>query len=157
MFLHNGSPACPRDKPSLSLGQTGSQGGRKSLCVKSLHALLLARDVSLQDDCWRLHDGRAAPKVRRPVQEIRLGQQLSKSESLLLFGSVPVDKVFGQDIPGTSGTQTSRYPGQKLDAIMQVAFFCCFRQGVAGMFGDLGRDSGRPGLGKKNLCKKTLG
>ena len=28
----------------------------------------------------------------------------------------PKDKVFGQDIPGTSGTQTLGYPGQKLYA-----------------------------------------
>ena len=28
----------------------------------------------------------------------------------------PKHKVFGQDIPGTSGTQTSGYPGQKLYA-----------------------------------------
>ena len=28
----------------------------------------------------------------------------------------PKDKAFGQDIPGTSGTQTSGYPGQKLYA-----------------------------------------
>ena len=28
----------------------------------------------------------------------------------------PKDKVFGQDIPGTSGTQTSGYPGQTLYA-----------------------------------------
>ena len=50
----------------------------------------------------------------------------------------PKHKVFGRDIPGTSGTQTSGYPGQK--NFMQVAFFCCFRQGVAGMSRDLGRD-----------------
>ena len=28
----------------------------------------------------------------------------------------PKHKVFGRDIPGTSGTQTSGYPGQKLYA-----------------------------------------
>ena len=50
----------------------------------------------------------------------------------------PKHKVFGRDIPGTSGAQTSAYPGQKLYAA--VAFFCCFRQGVAGMSRDLGRD-----------------
>ena len=39
---------------------------------------------------------------------------------------------------------------------MQVAFFCCFRQGVAGMSRDLGRDV--PGFWKKKTsCKKTLG
>ena len=37
---------------------------------------------------------------------------------------------------------------------MQVAFFCCFRQGVAGMSRDLGRDV--PDV-EKTLCKKTLG
>ena len=46
-------------------------------------------------------------------------------------------KVFGRDIPGTSGSQTSGYPGQNF---MQVAFFCCFRQGGAWMSRDLGRD-----------------
>ena len=49
----------------------------------------------------------------------------------------PKHKVFGWDIPGTSGTQMSGYPGQNF---MQVAFFCCFRQGMAGMSRDLGRD-----------------
>ena len=49
----------------------------------------------------------------------------------------PKHKVLGRDIPGTSGTQTSGYPGQNF---MQVAFFCCFRQGLAGMSRDLGRD-----------------
>ena len=34
--------------------------------------------------------------------------------------------------------QTSGYPGQK--NFMQVAFFCCSRQGAAGMSRDLGRD-----------------
>ena len=33
---------------------------------------------------------------------------------------------------------------------MRVALFCCFRQGVAGMSRDLGRDV-------PDLCKKTLG
>ena len=37
---------------------------------------------------------------------------------------------------------------------MRVAFFCCFRQGVAGISRDLGRDV--PDL-EKTLCKKTLG
>ena len=46
-------------------------------------------------------------------------------------------KFLGRDIPGTSRTQTSGYPGQNF---MQVAFFCCFRQGVAGTSRDLGRD-----------------
>ena len=41
----------------------------------------------------------------------------------------PKHKVFGRDIPGTSGTQTSGYPGQKLYA---SGCFCCFRQGMAG-------------------------
>ena len=47
-------------------------------------------------------------------------------------------KFFGQeDIAGTSGTQTLGHPGQNF---MQVAFFCCFRQGMAGMSRHLGRD-----------------
>ena len=37
---------------------------------------------------------------------------------------------------------------------MQVAFFYCFRKGVARMSRDLGRDV--PDL-EKTLCKKTLG
>ena len=49
----------------------------------------------------------------------------------------PKDRVSGRDIPGTSGTQTSGYPGQNF---MQVVFFCCFKQGVAGMSRDLGQD-----------------
>ena len=62
----------------------------------------------------------------------------------------PKDRVLGQEIHGTSGTQTSGYPRQNF---MQVALFCYFRQG--------GRDvpgfgSGRSGFGK-TLCKKTLG
>ena len=38
------------------------------------------------------------------------------SEKGFVFKGVaqPKDKVFGRDIPGTSGTQTSGYPGQKL-------------------------------------------
>ena len=46
----------------------------------------------------------------------------------------PKDKVLGQDIPGTSGTQKSGFPGQKLYASG------LFRQEVAGMSRDLGRD-----------------
>ena len=39
LVLHNGSPDCPRDKPSLSPGTIpGMKGGIKSLCVKSLCA-----------------------------------------------------------------------------------------------------------------------
>ena len=49
----------------------------------------------------------------------------------------PKHRVFGRDIPGTSGTQTSGYPEQKLYA---SGPFCSFRQGVAGMSRDLGRD-----------------
>ena len=55
----------------------------------------------------------------------------------------PKHKVVGRDIPGTSGTQTSGYPGQKLYA---GGLFCCFRHGVAGMSRDLGQDV--PGLEK---------
>ena len=50
----------------------------------------------------------------------------------------PEHKVFGRDTPGTSGTQTSGYPGQEL--YQEVAFVCCFRQEVAWMSRDLGRD-----------------
>ena len=49
----------------------------------------------------------------------------------------PKHKVFGRDIPGTSGTQTSGYPRQKLYA---SGLFLLFLQGVAGMSRDLGRD-----------------
>ena len=33
LILQNGSPVCPRDKPSLSLGQSRDEGWQKSLCV----------------------------------------------------------------------------------------------------------------------------
>ena len=49
----------------------------------------------------------------------------------------PKHKVFGRDIPGTSGPRRQDIPDKNF---MQVAFFCCFRQGVAGMSRDLGRD-----------------
>ena len=60
-------------------------------------------------------------------------------------------EFFGRDIPGTSGTQTSGYPGKKLYA---SGLFLLFLTGS-------GRDvpgfgSGRPGFGK-TLCKKALG
>ena len=35
----------------------------------------------------------------------------------------PKHKVFGRDMPGTSGTQTSGYPGQKLYARGLVLLF----------------------------------
>ena len=64
------------------------------------------------------------------------GQSVAKSPRFIQQNSgrkkQPKDKVFGQDIPGTSGTQTWGYPGQKF---MQEAFFCCSRHGVAGMSG----------------------
>ena len=55
----------------------------------------------------------------------------------------PKEKVFGQDIPGTSGTQMSGYPGQELYA---SGLFLLFQAGS-------GRDvpgfvSGCPGFGK---------
>ena len=50
----------------------------------------------------------------------------------------PKHKVFGRDIPGTSVTQTSGYPGHKLYA--SGLFLLFFRQGGAGMSRDLGRD-----------------
>ena len=55
----------------------------------------------------------------------RLGQfLLNSAESSTIIGGQnvsgpkrqPKHKVFGRDIPGTSGTQTSGYPGQKLYA-----------------------------------------
>ena len=53
----------------------------------------------------------------------------------------PKHKVFGRDIPGTSGTQTRARRRDIPDKnFMQVAFFCCFRQRVAGMSRYLGRD-----------------
>ena len=61
----------------------------------------------------------------RPCTEIQEGRKK------------PKDKVFGQDVPGTSGTRTPGYPDKNF---MQVAFVCCFRQGVARMSQDLGRD-----------------
>ena len=62
----------------------------------------------------------------------------------------PKHKVFGRDIPGTLGTQTSGYPGQKLYA---SGVFLLFRQGVAGMSRNLGRDV--PDLEK--LMQETMG
>ena len=66
-----------------------------------------------------------------PTLLLNLGQ---KEKSFLRKPSgpkkQPKHKVFGRDIPGTSGTQTSGHPGQKLYASGLV---CCFRQGVAGM------------------------
>ena len=49
----------------------------------------------------------------------------------------PKDKVFGPDMPETSGTQTLEYPGKRLYA---RRLFCCFKEGVAGMYRDSGRD-----------------
>ena len=49
----------------------------------------------------------------------------------------PKHRVFGRDIPGHPGPRRRDIPGKNF---MQVAFFCCFRQGVAGMCRDLGRD-----------------
>ena len=67
------------------------------------------------------------------------------------FQEEPKDKVFGQDIPGTLGTQTSGYPGQELYASgLFVSFSAGSGRDVPG-FG-----SRRPGFGT-SLCKKTLG
>ena len=52
----------------------------------------------------------------------------------------PKDKVFGQDIPGTSGTQTSGCPGQKLHA---SGFFLLFKTRSGRDVPEFG--SGRPG------------
>ena len=63
----------------------------------------------------------------------------------------PKPKVFGRDIPGTSGTQTSGYPIQKQFASgLFLLFWAGSGRDVQG-FG-----SGRPGFGK-TLCKKILG
>ena len=50
----------------------------------------------------------------------------------------PEPKVFGRDIPGTSGTQTSGYPGQKLYATGLFSFVLDREWAV--MSRDLGRD-----------------
>ena len=39
LMSHNRSPVCPRDKPSLSLGQPGLDLRQKSLCVKEFMCL----------------------------------------------------------------------------------------------------------------------
>ena len=44
-------------------------------------------------------------------------------------------KVFGEDIPGHQGPRRRDIPDKNF---AQVAFFCCFRQGVAGCPGVLG-------------------
>ena len=42
LILHRGSPVCPRDKPSLSVGQAGVEGQQiKFMCVTSLCAFSL--------------------------------------------------------------------------------------------------------------------
>ena len=63
----------------------------------------------------------------------------------------PKHKVFGRDIPGTSGTQTLGYPGQKLYA---GGLLLLFQTGSGRYVPGFGL--GRPGFGK-TLCKKTLG
>ena len=49
----------------------------------------------------------------------------------------PKHKVFGREVPGHLGPRRRDIPDKNF---MYVAFFCCFRQGVAGMSPDLGRD-----------------
>ena len=89
--------------------------------------------------------------VQAPLNKLPLSECLIPS--LLKSGpkKQPKHKVFGRDIPGTPGTQTSGYPGQKLYA---GGLFLLFWTGS-------GRDvpgfgSGRPGFGK-TLCKETSG
>ena len=58
----------------------------------------------------------------------------------------PKNKVFGQDIPGTSGTHTSGYPPTPAPDVpdknsKQAAFFCRFRQVMVGTSRNLGRDA----------------
>ena len=53
-------------------------------------------------------------------------------------GSFPdKTKFLGRIFPGHQGPRLRDIPDKNF---MQVAFFCCFRQGVAGMSRDLGRD-----------------
>ena len=70
--------------------------------------------------------------VRQPFLKTELPQilQIRKEKQ-------PKGKVFGQDIAGTSGTQISGHPVQTLYA---SGIFYCFKQAVAGMSRDLGRD-----------------
>ena len=56
-------------------------------------------------------------------------------------------KFLGRIFLGHQGSRRRDIPDKNF---MQVAFFCCFRQGVAQI-------PGRPGFGKKTSCKKTLG
>ena len=64
----------------------------------------------------------------------------------------PKEKVSGQDIPGTSGTQMSGYPGQTLYASgLFLLFWTRSGRDIPGL------GSGRPGFEKKTLCKRTLG
>ena len=58
----------------------------------------------------------------------------------------PKHKVFGRDIPGTSGTQTSGYPGQKLYVVLDREW--------PGCPGILGRDV--PDLEKLCHSNKNL-
>ena len=60
----------------------------------------------------------------------------------------PNIKFLGGIFLGHPGPRRRDIPDKNF---MQLAFFCCFRQGVAGMSRDLGRD--RPRFGK-TLCKK---
>ena len=74
---------------------------------------------------------------------LRLSLSLSRLSGGKIRGKEPKHKVFGRDIPGTSGTQTSGCPGQKLYA---SGLFLLFETRS-------GRDVpgfglGRPGFGK---------
>ena len=60
------------------------------------------------------------------------------------------DKVLGQEIPGTSGTQTSRYPGQKNLCRWPFLLFSTWSGWDVPGFG-----SGRLGFGQA-FCKKTF-
>ena len=65
----------------------------------------------------------------------------------------PKDKVSGQD-PGTSGTHTLGYPdpGSGMSwtkTLCKASFFCCFKQGMAGISRALGRDV--PGSEKRKF------
>ena len=104
---------------------TSSFGSQPSRCVCPMEMSRLSRGPSVQS-MWS-YTQKSGPKKQ------------------------PKHKVFGRDIPGTSGTQTSGYPGQKLYASgLFLLFWTRSGRDV------LGFGSGRPGFGK-TLCKKTLG
>ena len=69
------------------------------------------------------------------VQDMSCRQKKKKKQ--------PKNKVLGGIFLGHQGPRRRDIPDKNF---MQLAFFCCFRQGVAGMSRDLGQDV--PGLEK---------